>query len=160
LLHEYFLLRGRERERETMMYILINGFRLIYLLISTLNSSALLFVSFCPSSTIQQSLEHSGLGRYGDALNPWGDLLALARAWCVTKPGGWLYLGLPSCGDGYLSNLHRMYGKIRWPLITTNWIPIYADQTNYSNDYGQPFSGECLYGGKNGGIGYLFHKDE
>jgi hypothetical protein len=30
-----------------------------------------------------------------------------------------------------------MYGKIRWPLITTNWIPIYADRTNYSNDYGQ-----------------------
>jgi hypothetical protein len=34
------------------------------------------------------SLEHSGLGRYGDALNPWGDILAVARAWCVTKPNG------------------------------------------------------------------------
>ena len=27
------------------------------------------------------SLEHSGLGRYGDALNPWGDLIASAQAW-------------------------------------------------------------------------------
>ena len=27
------------------------------------------------------SLEHSGLGRYGDPLNPWGDLIASARAW-------------------------------------------------------------------------------
>ncbi|CAC5385158.1 unnamed protein product [Mytilus coruscus] len=34
------------------------------------------------------SIEHSGLGRYGDALNPWGDIIAIARAWCVTKPGG------------------------------------------------------------------------
>jgi hypothetical protein len=34
------------------------------------------------------SVEHSGLGRYGDALNPWGDIIAIARAWCVTKQGG------------------------------------------------------------------------
>jgi hypothetical protein len=30
------------------------------------------------------SIEHSGLGRYGDALNPWGDIIAIARAWCVS----------------------------------------------------------------------------
>jgi hypothetical protein len=34
------------------------------------------------------SLEHSGLGRYGDAINPWGDLMTMARAWCVTKNSG------------------------------------------------------------------------
>ena len=26
------------------------------------------------------------LGRYGDALNPWGDILTVARAWCVSSP--------------------------------------------------------------------------
>ncbi|CAG2209345.1 unnamed protein product [Mytilus edulis] len=26
------------------------------------------------------SIEHSGLGRYGDGLNPWGDIIAIARA--------------------------------------------------------------------------------
>ena len=26
------------------------------------------------------SIEHSGLGRYGDGLNPWGDLIASAKA--------------------------------------------------------------------------------
>ena len=40
------------------------------------------------------SVEHSGLGRYGDQLNPWGDLQAVARAWCVCKPGGHLLLGV------------------------------------------------------------------
>lgn len=70
------------------------------------------------------SLEHSGLGRYGDALNPWGDLLAVARAWCVAKPGGALALGLPT-GIDYVSwNAHRVYGKVRWPLITANWIQV------------------------------------
>ena len=40
------------------------------------------------------SLEHSGLGRYGDQLNPWGDLQSVARAWCVCKPGGDMLLGI------------------------------------------------------------------
>jgi hypothetical protein len=29
----------------------------------------------------------AGLGRYGDALNPWADLQALARAWYVLPLG-------------------------------------------------------------------------
>ena len=32
------------------------------------------------------SLEHSGLGRYGDSLNPWGDLITMAKTWCLMKP--------------------------------------------------------------------------
>ena len=68
------------------------------------------------------SLQHSGLGRYGDALNPWGDLIATGRAWCVTKPNGFLLLGLPGGSeDNIRYNAHRMYGQYRWPLITTNW---------------------------------------
>ena len=43
---------------------------------------------------------------------------------CVTKPGGALALGLPT-GIDYVSwNAHRVYGKVRWPLITTNWIQV------------------------------------
>lgn len=70
------------------------------------------------------SLEHSGLGRYGDALNPWGDILSLARAWCTTKEEGQLLLGLPTGKDHIRFNAHRCYGNIRWPLITINWEPI------------------------------------
>lgn len=38
----------------------------------------------CPSSTFvvsNGSTEHKGLGRYGDALNPWGDIISMATAW-------------------------------------------------------------------------------
>ncbi len=59
------------------------------------------------------SLEHSGLGRYGDALNPEGDAEALAQIWCMLKPGGVLLLGLgTSCRErGYIEfNGHRVYG--------------------------------------------------
>ena len=31
------------------------------------------------------SIEHSGMGRYGDPLNPWGDLIASARAWYINS---------------------------------------------------------------------------
>jgi hypothetical protein len=59
------------------------------------------------------SLEHSGLGRYGDALNPEGDAEAMRQAWCFLKPGGHLVLGLPMrCEhNGYVDfNAHRVYG--------------------------------------------------
>ena len=39
------------------------------------------------------SLEHSGLGRYGEALNPWGDLITMAKTWCLTKMGGKFLIG-------------------------------------------------------------------
>ena len=46
------------------------------------------------------SVEHSGLGRYGDTLNPWGDLMAVAEAWCVAGPGARLALAVPQTGAG------------------------------------------------------------
>lgn len=67
------------------------------------------------------SLEHSGLGRYGDLLNPWADIIAVARAWCVTKPGGNLILGVPFGKDKLFFNAYREYGKYRYPFLTTNW---------------------------------------
>jgi hypothetical protein len=51
------------------------------------------------------SVEHSGLGRYGDALNPWGDIVAIARAWCVAKPGAALILGVPMAALGKACSL-------------------------------------------------------
>ena len=77
------------------------------------------------------SLEHSGLGRYGDSLNPWGDIMSLARAWCVTKKGGTLTLGLPSGHDKVYFNAARIYGIQRWPYMTTNWARV-----NYSSGWG------------------------
>ena len=66
------------------------------------------------------SLEHSGLGRYGDALNPDGDKEAMLQALCMLKPGGVLVLGLPiTCEpDGFLEfNAHRFYGYRRLAYI-------------------------------------------
>ena len=80
------------------------------------------------------SVEHSGLGRYGDALNPWGDVLEIARANCVSKPDGSLVLAVMCANvlctqDSLEFNLHRKYGSTRWPDLASNWQQIYREQS-------------------------------
>jgi len=70
------------------------------------------------------SLEHSGLGRYGDYLNPDGDKEALAQAWCMLRPGGLLVLGVPIwCANKgeIVFNAHRIYGYERLAYIAENF---------------------------------------
>ena len=76
------------------------------------------------------SVEHSGLGRYGDALNPWGDVLEIARAHCVCKPNGSLVIAVMNTDDGSDElefNAHRKYGKERWPYLVSNWQQVYRE---------------------------------
>jgi hypothetical protein len=99
------------------------------------------------------SLEHSGLGRYGDSLNPWGDIIAVARAWCVTKSGGSMYLGLPTGKDDIIFNAHRVYGKARWPLMAVNWQQI--DGESHTDEEFLIPQGLHV---PDGGTGFLFTK--
>lgn len=76
------------------------------------------------------SVEHSGLGRYGDALNPWGDLQTLARAWCVAKPGAALVLAVMGTGsarpdDSIHFNAHRVYGTVMYSHLLANWKQVW-----------------------------------
>ena len=75
------------------------------------------------------SVEHSGLGRYGDALNPWGDLIAIARAWCVAATDAKLVIGVMSGDDRIEWNAHRRYGRLRYPYLATNWQLEWASPT-------------------------------
>uniref|UniRef100_A0A914XFF9 DUF268 domain-containing protein n=1 Tax=Plectus sambesii TaxID=2011161 RepID=A0A914XFF9_9BILA len=67
------------------------------------------------------SIEHSGLGRYGDPLDPNGDLREVDKIRCLLKAGGLLYIGLPSGQDQVVFNAHRLYGYIRWPMIAAGF---------------------------------------
>ena len=64
-------------------------------------------------------------GRYGDALNPWGDILTVAQAWCVSKKDAVLAIGVPTIvgvgKDVNVFNVHRLYGPVTYPFLTTNW---------------------------------------
>lgn len=67
------------------------------------------------------SFEHDGLGRYGDPLNPSGDLEAMKEAKRYLKPGGIMFLGVPLGKDHIVWNAHRIYGPTRLPLLLEGW---------------------------------------
>ncbi|NMC64438.1 MAG: DUF268 domain-containing protein [SAR324 cluster bacterium] len=63
------------------------------------------------------SVEHSGLGRYGDPLDPDGDLDAMRTLCAKLKEGSLCYLAVPIGVDEILWNAHRVYGRKRFPLL-------------------------------------------
>lgn len=73
------------------------------------------------------SVEHSGLGRYGDSLNPWGDLITMARIWCILKDKGQALIGMPLGPDSIVFNTHRVYGPIMLPHLFANFKQIYSE---------------------------------
>jgi len=95
----------------------------------TLDRLAKLFISGHgdPFDTVftYSSLEHSGLGRYGDPITPFGDLEATAQIWCMVKPGGHLILAVPASDNrttcSVVWNAHRIYGAVRLQHLTANW---------------------------------------
>jgi SAM-dependent methyltransferase len=67
------------------------------------------------------SFEHDGLGRYGDPINPDGDLEAMRHMKSIIKPGGLLYLVIPVGMDSIAWNAHRIYGRKRLPCLFHGW---------------------------------------
>lgn len=67
------------------------------------------------------SFEHDGLGRYGDPINPYGDIETMQKTKRVIKKGGLLFLAIPIGKDKLCFNAHRVYGRIRLPLMLAGW---------------------------------------
>jgi len=65
--------------------------------------------------------EHTGLGRYGDELDPYGDIKAISKLREKITPGGLLYLSVPRGHDRLIWNAHRIYGPKRFPLLIEGW---------------------------------------
>ncbi len=65
-------------------------------------------VGYCDSLSCLHALEHVGLGRYGDRLDPHGPQRAFANLCRILAPGG-LYLSVP-CGRPRVEfNAHRVF---------------------------------------------------
>jgi len=67
------------------------------------------------------SYEHDGLGRYGDPLDPDGDLKAMSKTRQNLTDDGLLFLCVPMGVDKVVFNLHRVYGKHRLPHLLKEW---------------------------------------
>lgn len=68
------------------------------------------------------SIEHDGLGRYGDPINPNGDFEFMHYAkTALLKPSGHMILSMPIGKDVLIYNLHRIYGEKRFNILTKGW---------------------------------------
>jgi len=67
-------------------------------------------------------IEHIGLGRYGDPLDPHGSIKAAQELIRVTKPGGKLYLSLPIGRERICFNAHRVHAP-------ESVVAMFADMT-------------------------------
>lgn len=66
------------------------------------------------------SIEHSGLGRYGDKFEPNADIETMNNLHTSLKTNGRILLAVPvdvSGSDRIIFNLHRVYGKLRLPKL-------------------------------------------
>lgn len=92
------------------------------------------------------SFEHSGLGRYGDPLDPNGDILSMQNTKKMIKKDGLLFLAVPIGADIIAFNEHRVYGKKRFKRLIEGWEiiksfgfnEIYFDEIPDKNKYRQP----------------------
>jgi hypothetical protein len=81
------------------------------------------YEDFCKSPTkydaiiSYSSIEHSGLGRYGDPLNPRGDIETMNEIYKALFPGGLCFLGIPVGKDALVWNAHRIYGVKRLQIV-------------------------------------------
>ncbi|XGW26000.1 hypothetical protein V3C99_006982 [Haemonchus contortus] len=94
------------------------------------------------------SVEHSGLGRYGDPMDPIGDLREVWKTSCLLKKGGLFFLGLPRGSDTVVFNLHRIYGPLRLAMVMTGYelvatfrddspVPASLDRSHFDLGRGQ-----------------------
>ena len=84
------------------------------------------------------SFEHDGLGRYGDRLNPNGDLRTMKKIKKIIKKNGLLFLSVPVGPDCLVWNAHRIYGEQRLPMLIKDWqlLKVFLDKN--VNIYGTP----------------------
>jgi len=67
------------------------------------------------------SFEHYGLGRYGDNLEPNGDIFAMNQVSRLIKDDGFLFLSVPIGEDKLVWNAHRIYGEKRFGKLIDGW---------------------------------------
>ena len=92
------------------------------------------------------SFEHDGLGRYGDPLDPDGDLKAMAKVReQMLKKDGLLYLAVPTGRDTLWWNAHRIYGMRRWYKLIDGFEMLYTPDSMFRMSLSMEHSGREYY---------------
>jgi len=95
-------------------------------------------------------VEHVGLGRYGDPIDPDGSLTALRELARVLAPGGMLYLSVPVGRERVCYNAHRVYApesisEALRPLLLFSFSLV-TDQHEFISDAELSLANQQEYG--------------
>jgi hypothetical protein len=66
-------------------------------------------LNFCDSLSCLHAIEHFGLGRYGDPINPEGHLVGLRNLGALLQSGGRFYFSMPIGPQRIEFNAHRIF---------------------------------------------------
>lgn len=88
------------------------------------------------------ALEHFGLGRYGDPVNPNGHLSGFNNLVKMVKPGGRLYISFPIGENAVHFNAHRVFD----PLEILKWSKdvLTLERFDYVDDQGELHQNQTL----------------
>lgn len=112
--------------------IIVEDPRLRAFTVDEFNKNPILFDAIISIS----SIEHDGLGRYGDPINPFGDIEFMKRAKNMVKKDGLMFLAVPVGKDELIFNWHRVYGRIRLPMLIEGWelLEVFGDNHEWRLD--------------------------
>jgi hypothetical protein len=93
------------------------------------------------SLSCQHVIEHIGLGRYGDPLNPDGSIAAAKELERILKSSGKLYLSLPVGRERVCFNAHRVYAP---STVVTFFSDLKMLSFSFVDDNGDFFENKTL----------------
>lgn len=93
-------------------------------------------LSVTDSLSCLHALEHFGLGRYGDPIDPMGHIKGLRNLVSMLKPGGTIYLGLPLGPTRVEFNAHRVF-SVQYILELLQQNALVLEEFNYIDDAGR-----------------------
>jgi SAM-dependent methyltransferase len=98
-------------------------------------------IDSCDSISCLHAIEHFGLGRYGDALNPNGHIVGFQNIVKMLKPGGRLYISFPiATQTTVIFNKHRIfspYDIFSWPTLGCTLKLVQFDYVDDAGDLHQ-----------------------
>jgi SAM-dependent methyltransferase len=77
-------------------------------------------VDYCDSLSCLHALEHFGLGRYGDPINPQGYVAGFENMVKILRPRGTFYLAVPVGQERVEFNAHRVFNPLALVQLATD----------------------------------------